>query len=489
MSEISFLAGQASLWVIPDGPNTKPLYLGCHGVGDITEPKGDVTLQYCPDKAASGKFIVKNRFQGEPGAVTTTIETDIRKTADYLETLGKCVTAIYVHKVTCGRRDVFPNFDRSFVLRNALVTNHGLANLAARTPTNEDESLQSFDVSADDLMNIFDLEISRYAITETENVTGIAVCGEERCASDCNVAQSPSDYLFAASEALSGSAANVADVLDSIKGVAWDATAADPFVGGEDIQGIVCFMMDKDTLRIVVARGTTDGANPAEIAYSDDYGATWTTVDVGSTVGEFVSDGHALFALDRYHMWVGTDGGRIYFSSDAGVTWAIQENAAISATNITGVSFVDPNVGFVVYTGGEVAKTTNGAQTDAVWSATAVSGSVVATDIHAITSHFVYVSGTDGKFYTHDAGVTFATRDAVPIAAIDFYNELFGLAVGSAASANIYYTMDGGYTWSPLPAIANSGYLDVQIVSPSLAYVTGQANGGTGFIARIQPAP
>ena len=37
----------------------------------------------------------------------------------------------------------------------------------------------------------------------------------------------------------------------------------------------------------------------AEIAYSDDEGATWTTVDVGIIVGEFVSNGHALFALKQ----------------------------------------------------------------------------------------------------------------------------------------------------------------------------------------------
>ena len=43
MATTAYLAGQAGLWVQPDGPNTEPKFLGCHGMGDITIPFGDKT--------------------------------------------------------------------------------------------------------------------------------------------------------------------------------------------------------------------------------------------------------------------------------------------------------------------------------------------------------------------------------------------------------------------------------------------------------------
>jgi hypothetical protein len=483
MGDTNFLAGQSSIWVQPDGPNSEPKYLGCHGVGDVTEPFGDITLLFCPDPAKVGEYMVKNSFTGEPGAVTTTIETDLRKTSDYLEDVGRCPIPIYIHKVSCGRRDVFTNFDRSFILRQSKITSRGLGALASRAPSNEAESTQTFDVSARFLTRIFNLEAARLAVLETEDITGLAVCGEDRCEGDCGNAQSVGDVVYASSKALVGSAKNTSDVLVALNNGAFTSTTSDPFAGGEDIQGVVCFKIGRDTTRVIVARGTTDAGNPAEIAYTDDGGATWTNVNVGSVVGEYVSNSHALFALDRYHVWVGTSGGRIYFSSDAGVTWTLQENAAISATAITGISFSDPLRGFCVFTGGAVGATVDGTS----WGATTVSGATGATDIHAISAYVVWVSGSNGLWYTKDGGDTWTVRVNYAIGAIDFLDELFGMAVGSAASGVIYMTINGGYDWQTLPTIANSGMLDVTIINTKLAYICGKINSATGFIAKVVP--
>jgi len=46
-----FLAGNGSLWIQPDGPNTQPQFLGCHKLGDVEQAQGDVTLLYCKDPA------------------------------------------------------------------------------------------------------------------------------------------------------------------------------------------------------------------------------------------------------------------------------------------------------------------------------------------------------------------------------------------------------------------------------------------------------
>jgi len=478
------LAGQASIWVQPNGPNTKPEYLGCHSIGDLTEPKGDLTLTYCADKAASGKYEVKNSYSGDPGVPTTTIESVMHTTADFLEELETCLVPVYIHKVLCGRRDVFANYDRSFAMARTKVTQRTLGNTASRQPADENESTQSFDMSAETLSRYFSLEANRITLTETEDITGFAICGEEVCAGDCGPTTNPWDSLYAATKHLAASAANVANILTSQNEAVWAGTVGDPFAAGEDVQGIVCFQLSRTVTRILVARGTTDAGVEGEIAYSDDGGVTWTNVDYGAANGAYVASNHALFALDQYNIWLGTDGGRIYFSSDGGLTWTIQEDAGISASDIMGIDFVSSTTGFAIWTAGEVANTTDGGTT---WSAVTSTTLAAARDIYMITAYFGWAVG-DGMEYTHDGGLTWEVRNASVIGAVEFWKDgLFGIAVGSAASGNIYITINGGYDWNAIPIITNAGYNDVRIVSPKRSYVVGNASGTSGMMALISP--
>lgn len=481
MVDINYLAGQASLWVQPNGPNTKPEYLGCHGTGDIEEPQGDVTLLYCPDPAQSGKFVVKNSFQGAPGAVTASIETDIRKVADYLESV-KCPIPIFVHKVSCGRRDDFTNYDRSFVLRGARITTRTLSNLAARNPDNEDESLQTFEFAAQELLRVFTLSANRVTTVQATNITGLAIGGEERCEGDCGDVQSYGDII--AMSTASGAYLAPANVLVTQTGGTPAATAADPFAGGVDIRGVAVFKVGKNTTRILVGAGTT-GAS-LTVAYTDDFGASWSTVAIQAGA-DFVANSNALFALDARNIWLGTNIGNVWYSEDGGVNWTLQTAAALDISGVAAISFFDSSYGYAAAVDGSIYKTVDGG---AAWATATASGTAGSnTDIHAISRYFVYVAASDGMYYTHDGGTTFTKRNAYAIAAIDFRNELEGLAVGSAASANIYQTIDGGYTWSALALLANSGYTGVEWVSSSLAWATGAVNAGTALIAQLTPAP
>ena len=484
MQGTNFLAGQASVWVQIDGPNTEPKYLGCHSVADIPEPKGDSTFLYCPDPARTGKFVVKNSFKGEPGAITTSIETDLRAVADYLEDLAAKgrVFALYIHKLSTGRRDVFTNYERSFPLLGVDITQTTLSNLAARSPSDEGESTQSFDLSVQEVLRVFNMQAVRISILETEDITDLAVLGQQRNEGAGLRAMDPEDFLVAVSKHLTGSVANVANVLTSSYEASFVPTSTSPFAGSEDINGVVGFPISSTGVRIVVARGTTDAGAPAEISYSDDEGDTWTSVSVGSTNGEFVSSPNALFALDRYNMWLGTNGGRIYFSSDGGLTWTVQENAVISATVIVGIDFADEDTGMAVYTGGQAALSISGG-----WSAVAVTGSSGLKDCDMISQFLMWAVGTDGIYFSMDGGVSWTRRSSDNVAAIDFLNDLFGIAVGGAANGNIWMTIDGGYDWQSLAAIPNGGLTNVEVVSTKLAYVTGVANSGTGFIAKVIP--
>lgn len=478
------LAGQSGVWVQPGGPNTKPQYLGCHQVGDISEDLGSETLLYKPDPARTNEFLVKGSFKGAPGAITFSVETDVLETADYLETLSGCAIPFFVHKVICGRRDDFSAYARSFVLGKCTVTKRGLTGLAVADPGSQAQSKQTFDFSARTLSRVFKLKVSRITVVSTEDLTGIAVAGTEQCAGNCGPLGYLEDVLYASAKHVAASASDKASVYKSIdKGATWAASAADPLGAAEDIQGVVAFPMGSVT-RVLVARGTTDAGNPPEIAYTDDGGASWTLVNVNATNAEFVSNGHALFALDRYHIWLGLNTGKTYFSGDGGASWTLQSTSGISATAIVAIVFVDASTGFLFFTGGQGAKTTDGGVT---WSATAVTGSSAVLDASALDNNFVWVVGTDGMYYTMNGGTTWVKANAYPIGAIDFLDDgLTGVALGSGSNGKIYQTIDGGYDWEETPAVTNGGFVDVVLINARVGYVAGKASGGSSFLGKVQ---
>ena len=125
--------------------------------------------------------------------------------------------------------------------------------MASRNPADEGESTQSFDLSAQEVMRVFNMEVSRVSLSETEDITGLAIAGEDRCEGSCGPAQKPEDDLFISSKALVGSVSNTADVLRSLNGGAWTVTSADPFTGGMDIQGIAVVSMGRDSNRSIVS--------------------------------------------------------------------------------------------------------------------------------------------------------------------------------------------------------------------------------------------
>jgi photosystem II stability/assembly factor-like uncharacterized protein len=236
-----------------------------------------------------------------------------------------------------------------------------------------------------------------------------------------------------------------ADVLLSsdLSGIAgWTTTPAKPFAADEDISTVTLFKVGRGVQRILVGRGTTDPADPAEIAYSDDKGATWETVNVGSTVGEFIV---SIFALSNYDIYVGTDGGRIYKSEDGGITWGVREDAAITTTEYNGIFMMNSQVGYAVGKSGLVVKTLDGGRN---WGQVSVAGTGDLHSVWAVGRNRVWVGGDSGEMYfTANGGDTWTKRNVIGTGAVtsqQWVNDYYGLIT---TGATVQFTINGGYSW------------------------------------------
>lgn len=501
-NETPFLAGEGMLWIQPFGPNTAPQPLGCHMLGDVTEPLGDVTLLRCRDLSAPNRWRFVGSYQDPPDLVTTTIETDVYKTAEYLETV-QCPVAIFVHQTKCGHLGVFPNYERSFILGKSFVTQRSYSNLVAKD--SQERASQSADVSAEPpLLRVFEMKATRISTSETRPANDIVVCGEDRCFAGCGEATQAADSFAFTTDAAAGSASGTANVDYTVDGGSnIQPITTDPFGTSENAGAGVCFRTERNIRRLLVARATTDGAAPAEVAYADYNETTklwsgWTSVAVGAVVGEYIPGLKAVFGLDQYHLWAATSGGRIYFSGDAGSSWTLQENAVIHAGIYQAIHFANENDGFAVGAADIIAKSSDGGVT---WSGGGTTGTGATINTVSYSGLQWWVGTANGQyFYSSDEGVTWNRRTGMSgdgvgqVRAIAWLKDSHGF-VGFAAHNTaapvgvILYTIDGGFTWRTVTGMpTNAGFNSLAVLATNLVYVAGETSGGTAFIAKIVPS-
>jgi photosystem II stability/assembly factor-like uncharacterized protein len=494
-----YKAGQASLWLQRYGPNTAPVYLGCHEAEGPSQDKGELNVSYCPDPARSGGFKSNGTWVGEPGLPEATVRTNISAVLDELEK-ADCRGTLFVHKVLCGRRDLFTNWQRSFALHAYHLTSEAYSDMASRTPGDEAESMYEAPMQAEALYKFWAIKPYRQGNSGLGDLLAIASCSTPKCADECGPVTQECEDLVAVGKPLAASAADKATILISHDaGATWAAAAADPFAALETISAVACFAIDATTTRIIVARGTTDAGNPAEIAYSDNGGVSWTLVNVGSTNGQYVLESEGLFELDPYHIWLVTNDGYVYFSADAGITWTNQEDGALSVQDFNCVMF-EPSgtAGFVVGVANAILGSSNGGVGWAVVAGPAGQAAVAIKALHVVDATHVWIGYGDGKLYfSDDAGVTWTQRvwgglsGTGVINDIAFTSPLEGWLIHDTAGpvGSLWRTIDGGYTWQQVSGMpTNTGLNSIVGCGPNHVHIVGDVQGGTPVILDVSEA-
>lgn len=482
-------AGGWAVFAQPDGPGTQPVYLGCHDLDDIEKDEGDITLTRCPDPERINRWVVTGSFRGEPGPATTTITAAVRRTKDVLAEIARkgCGVPIYVAQAGCGKRNLFTNWESQiFALYPSIITSRGLTNVGKKDQADQGESMRPFGISADELYEFYRPTLGRQAVAETAAIRDIVFCNDVQCAGDCGEAKDACEDGAFVTEAVAGSPAGTADVWFRTGGGAWAVGSADPFGTSEDIASIVCVQVDNQTTRYIVARGTTDAGNPAEIAYTDDGGTTWTNVNVGSTNGQYALGPDSLFALDFNHIWLVTTTGGIYFSANGGATWTAQGSGV--ATNLWAIDMASEDVGYVVGAADVALKTTDSGDT---WTAVTATGSgddLLTVDV--LGRDTVWVGSDGGDAYrTDDGGTTWETKysGGGTVPDIEFENDLEGWLIHNTAApvGSLLRTVNGGFSWETVSGGGtNAGLLALYACGGDTAWVGGEPQGGTGYLGR-----
>lgn len=494
MAEQFLFARNGALWVQVDGPNTQPEYVGCVDVDALAEPGGGIdTLLRCFNPDGQGWRTIGATLAA-PDPVTTSLTALATKTQSALELIKNCAANFFITQSETGRKDTFTNYVRAWILNNAYISDRGASNLTMRET--DGESSMTFGLTAfPPLLRIFKKATSRQSVGLGAAANAIAFLNDVRCASGSSAAQKAGKTGFISGDISTGSPASTIDVFYTTNyGQTWTATATDPFAASEIVASIAVFATGANSYRVVVARGTTDAANPMEIGYSDDNGTTWTNVNVGSTVGQYAqASPNSMFALDQNDVWLVTNGGYIYHSADGALTWTTQDAGVATASDLFAVHFADSKVGFAGGASDDVVRTIDGGVS---WSAvTDIGATSTVTTIFTLDAQRAWVGTLNGRiYYTTDAGTTWTQRrftgdTAGRVADIKFINDLVGFMIHDTAApvGTMFTTMDGGYTWEAITTTTNSGLNALAVLDENNFYAAGEINSGTAALIKATP--
>lgn len=312
-------------------------------------------------------------------------------------------------------------------------------------------------------------------------VNDIWICKSPRCAGQCDDKVDLCQYMIVGCD-VPDPAAFADVVITDDGGSDWTNAATHPFAAGEDIISVTCFDKDSTTTRYLVVRGTD--ADPGEVAYSDDLGATWTNVDYeAASDAHFAVDSGALFALDYKHIWLVTNGGYIFFSSDGGLNWTNQDDGNVTTEDYHAVMFANVNDGYAVATTGVVVRTVDGGLT---WAAcTTITSTPDINCVYVFDKDNVLIGDADGEMWrTWDAGTTWTQiyTGTDSINDIDFANAFVGFAI---ADDTLLRTRNGGEDWETVTVPAATEYNAVVACDENNAYIVGEDTSNDGIVVKV----
>lgn len=464
------------IFVQPDGPNTIPIPQPCATIDGVDQPDGDVQRRFC--RTNDGGIKTANVSQGTPSSVTFDVTMWKMKRRDYWQRARerRCMLPVYVaHGLCTGRQDNFLSWDEFEIYQDPIVTSKAKANLARgqREEGDQPEMVSlTYPMSADPTVHeLYKLvtttvDLAYGTFVGVEPLRDITTCTIPRCAlAGCGAPQEPCDEIHVIADSQGGTFPAIGYQSTDNAGSfsPWALWAALPFPATDDLASIECYMIDDTTERLLVANGST-GVASAEVAYSDDGGATWTTVAVGASGTEFAWHGGALFALDYRHIWFCTNEANVWFSSDGGLTWTDQVAPTPAASEgLNYIHFIDEYFGWAV--GGEVTsptgyfiQTTDGGEH---WSMATTEPKIeMGTCVAVQDAQNVWIGLHDGTVhYTQNWGTSWTARTLPStletsggVSDLQFVDHYVGALCGHKAGsgngvATVMRTIDGGYTW------------------------------------------
>lgn len=420
-------------------PANEPEFQSCVIAGAVEQSFGDATNIECPDPTEYGKFVVVGTIRGAAERPTITLRgryaRNVRSELLRLA-LQRSSVDIHVHFGSSSSPNVFEDFDKAVVIRDAVLTSWSTDDLGALSAEDTEAINEELEVSGTEMFEIVQLDFTERAVSAiTNELVGAVMYNAKKG--------------YTVSIAAGGSPSTPADVLYTEDGGSnWTAVDIDTLNAANSPTGIAVL-----GTRVVVISNAADAHYHAD---GDDMvdGATaisWAEVTGYNAAGS----PNAIDSVGAKAFVVG-DGGYVYELSSAASTPVVIDAGVATSENLLCVSMAGANVALAGGESGALIYTTDGI----TWSAAPTVPTIFNINAVAAFNDEKWMIGTDdGRvFYTLNGGASwveksFTNSGTGSVTAMYAPNETVVYLAHQNAStqAVLHRSYDGGYSWSVMP--------------------------------------
>lgn len=435
------------------GPRNQPSFESClKGMGlDIS--LGDIEKIECPDPNRYGQFIEVGQIRGAESRPTTSIvgRYAIDLKSELLRLARKrCSSDVQIHFGTCSDPSDFNTFTKALIYTGAAITNYSTEDLGALASDENAKIDETVDISMTEAFEFFPVSYSvKGADAATNEIIDVIICDAASCG-DCEDPSDGCEKAFAITIAAGGSPGTPADVVFSLdKGLNWEAHDIDTYSATDDPTGVACVGVN-----LVVVSNERNGLDYAPLADFD--GTTdpdFTAVTTGFVVGGEPND---IWSVGTFAFIVG-DGGFVYGTSDPTTSVTVLDAGVALTDDLNAVHAISDTFAVAVGNASAVIKTSN--QTSWEEITPPAGGGVNLNTIWVKTEKEWWTGGSDGNlYYTTDGGTTWTIK-AFPgsgsgvIRDIQFPKDSIGYLSHDTTGTvgRILESIDGGFSWIVAP--------------------------------------
>lgn len=425
-------------------------YMSIQGV--TLHDSGSIDPIYVPDPRQIGAFKAVNRSRNAPDLPEATLVL-FEKHASLPWHLVKqnCPFTLYEATGACRDLSDFNNgwTDHIMVYSNALVTDKDLGD---RSAWDSDDAIEdSLSLTLSSVYPIAALQFGAKADTTITAEMKDVVFGTSIRCGDCGVPNDGTRFIYAVQKGIASPATKPTVFYSVDGGVTWSSAAISSAANAEDI---VALDIVGTYLVAASKTGGTASASCFHIAPINTAtgvpSTSWVKVLPASfNATNTVND---MFVLSPSEIFFVCDGGYVYKSTDiTGDVTAISQGDA----TVQNLARIDGqgDVLYAVGAGAAVIKSTNRGQT---WAVTTTSpGAAANTAVDVLDAYRAWVGNASGAlYYTKDGGETwtaktFTAQTATAVKDIQFASDEVGVVAFTITGPVGYIasTINGGYSW------------------------------------------
>jgi hypothetical protein len=285
-------------------------------------------------------------------------------------------------------------------------------------------------------------------------VIDVVICDTASCG-DCEDESDGCKKIYAVTLATVGSPGTAPDVIYSLdKGATWAADDIGVFTNAQDANGIACV----DSYVVVISEDAESHAYKLQSDVDNGVVSGWTEVTGGYVAGNGPLD---IWSEGTYAFIVG-ENGYIYGLSDPTASVSVLDAGVATANNLNAVHAISDRFAVAVGDSDTIVYTTDRTTWQASSAVTGGGNNLLCVWVKNESEWFVGDDNGD-IYYTTDGGVTW-TQKALPgtgwaqINDISFASDSVGYISAEKTTTRGFMlrTYDGGYSWLVLPEGAGS---------------------------------